>query len=262
MKIGFIGTGNMGGALATAASKKNVDILLANKPESVAKTLAEKIGGVVTDNTSLAKDADYIFVGVKPQNLTELASEIKDTLAARGEGFVIVSMLAGTAIERIEESLGAKYPIIRIMPNVAAMVGESMIMYSTNDAVTDGQVDRFLDVMSEAGLLAEIREDQMSAGAGVAGCGPAFAAMFIEALADGGVACGLTRAQAIQFAAQMAKGTAQYILETGIHPGALKDSVTSPGGTTIQGVRALEKGGFRSALFEAVVATVEKDKSL
>lgn len=263
MKVGFIGTGNMGGALATAAAKaEGVELILANKIFELAEALAEKLNCRVGSNVDVAKEGEIIFLGVKPDNLEEIAEDIKDVLAERDNEFFIVSMLAGKTLEQVEEALGAKYPIIRILPNVPVMVGEGLIMYAPNDAVTDKQLETFLDIMSNAGLCSRQEESLIAAGAGVAGCGPAFAAMFVEALADGGVACGLSRNQAIEYAAQMAKGTAQYILETGIHPDALKDTVTSPGGTTIQGVRTLEKNGFRSALFEAVIATVEKDNNL
>ena len=263
IKTGFIGTGNMGGALASAAAKnEEVELLMANKPAEVAEALAAKIGGKVTDNATVAKESRLFFLGVKPYNLEELAAEIGPVLKERNDEFLIVSMLAGKTIAQVEEALGGKFPIIRILPNVPVMVGEGLIMYRPNDAVTEEQAAMFLDVMKHAGKFSLQEEHLIAAGSGVAGCGPAFAAMFIEALSDGGVACGLTRQQAIEYAAQMARGTATYILEQGIHPGALKDAVTSPGGTTIQGVRTLEKQGFRSALIEAVIATVERDKQL
>lgn len=260
MKIGFIGTGAMGGALATAAAKTpGAEMLLADFYRPSAEKLAEKIGGTVTDNLSIAKGSDVIFFGVKPNNLEDLAAEIKGTLAERKEGFMVVSMLAGKTTAQLAEALGAEYPIIRILPNIPVMVGEGMIMYHPNEAVSDEQLETFKTIMSNAGRLSPQQEPLFPAGAGVQGCGPAFAAMFIEALADGGVACGLSRAQAIEYAAQMTKGTAEHILQTGVHPDQFKDMVCSPGGTTIQGVRTLEKNGFRSSLFEAVIATYEKD---
>ena len=263
IKTGFIGTGNMGGALASAAAKnQEVELLMANKPAEVAAALAEKIGGTVTDNVTVARESRIFFLGVKPYNLEELAEEIGPALQAREDEFLIVSMLAGKTLAQVEEALGGKYPIIRILPNVPVMVGEGLVMYRPNEAVSEEQLAMFLDVMKYAGKFSLQEEHLIAAGSGVAGCGPAFAAMFIEALSDGGVACGLTRQQAIEYAAQMARGTATYILEKGVHPDALKDMVTSPGGTTIQGVRTLEKQGFRSALIEAVIATVERDKQL
>lgn len=263
MKVGFIGTGNMGGALAAAASKgEAVELLLANKPIELAEALTKKLGGEVGNNGDVAQKSEIIFLGVTPNILEALANEIKDILAGRTDQFLVVSMLAGKTLSQLEKALGAKYPIIRILPNVPVTVGEGVIMYTPNDAVTEEQLKAFLALMSNAGFCSKQEESLIAAGAGVAGCGPAFAAMFIEALADGGVACGIPRQQAIEYAAQMVKGTAQYILEKGIHPGVLKDTVTSPGGTTIQGVRTLEKNGFRSALFEAVIATVEKDQQL
>lgn len=263
IKVGFIGTGNMGGALATAASKSSeVSLLLSNKPESVAVSLSEKIGGSVTDNVTVVKEADYIFLGIKPQILTEVIEEIKSPLKDRGKDVVIVSMLAGKYISQIEDLLLSPCPIIRIMPNLACSVGEGMILYTKNPLVDDAKVETFLSFMKEAGRFSMLSEKLFPAATGISGCGPAFAAMFIEALADGGVANGLTRNEAYIYAAQMLKGTSEYILESGIHPGALKDMVCSPGGTTIAGVETLEEYSFRSALISAVTATVDKDKEL
>lgn len=260
IKVGFIGTGNMGGALATAAAKSDqVELYLADFFRPAAEQLSEKIGGKVSDNLEIAGSCDIVFLGVKPDNLQDLSSEIKSTLQSRSDEFMVVSMLAGKTLMQLEEALGISSAIIRILPNVPVMVGEGLIMYHPNDAVTETQLETFFDVMKHAGRFSLQEEVLFPAGAGVAGCGPAFAAMFIEALADGGVACGLSRKQAIEYAAQMAKGTAAYILDKDIHPDVLKDTVTSPGGTTIQGVRTLEQRAFRSALFDAVIATYEKD---
>lgn len=262
-KVGFIGIGNMGGALATSASAaENIEIYVSDFRHSYAEVFADKINGTATDNLKIAELCDVIFFGVKPDGLETLADEIKEKLKARKNKFMIVSMLAGRTLTEIENAIDMECPIVRILPNVPVMVGEGLIQYKPNKVVSDENLELFKKIMEPAGRLSMQEEELIAAGAGVAGCGPAFAAMFIEALADGGVACGLSRTQAIEYAAQMAKGTAVYILEKGIHPDALKDTVTSPGGTTIQGVRTLEKNGFRSALFEAVVATVEADNKL
>ena len=169
--------------------------------------------------------------------------------------------LAGLSIATIRAMAGVDFPVIRINPNTPAAIGKGLVL-CCHDGVTGEQLARFTSAMAGAGLLASIEEKQMDAGSAVAGCGPAFAAMLIEALADGGVACGLPRADAQKFAAQMMLGTAALALETGAHPGALKDAVCSPGGSTIQGVRALEAGGFRSAAMEAVIAAFEKTREL
>ena len=263
-KLGFIGTGNMGGALVVAAAKSNVEkeILLSDIAEEKALSLAEKTGAKVLDNKTVAAEADYIFLGVKPQMLCDLMEEIAPVLAARKDRFVLVSMLAAFTCERVAKASGGEYPIIRIMPNTPVSVGEGMVLYAPNEKVTEEELGFFLSAFQKAGRFSAIPEKLMDAGASVAGCGPAFVDMFVEALADGGVACGLPRAKAAEFAAQMVCGAAKLILESGKHPEQLKDEVCSPGGTTIQGVRALENGGFRSAVMEAVIAAYEKNFDL
>ena len=261
--FGFIGCGNMGGALAAAARKAlpGECILLANRTPGKARALAEKLGATVVDNAEAAARSDYLFLGVKPQMMAGMLAGIRAALAARQAPCVLVTMAAGLTIETIRAMAGVDFPVIRINPNTPAAIGKGLVL-CCHDGVTGEQLARFTSAMAGAGLLASIEEKQMDAGSAVAGCGPAFAAMLIEALADGGVACGLPRADAQKFAAQMMLGTAALALETGAHPGALKDAVCSPGGSTIQGVRALEAGGFRSAAMEAVIATFEKTREL
>jgi len=171
-------------------------------------------------------------------------------------------MAAGLTIARIRELAGGNYPVIRIMPNTPASIGEGMILYACSDDVTKTEEKVFLEAMSGAGRLSSLPESQMDAGSAVSGCGPAFVDLFLEALADGGVACGLPRAQAMEYAAQMVLGSAKLVLESGKHPGELKDAVCSPGGTTIQGVRTLEEAGFRGAVMDAVIAAYERTLEL
>ncbi len=260
--MGFIGTGNMGGALARAAAKGGNQLLLANRHPEKAQALADEIGGEVCDNARVAREAEFIFLGVKPQMMADMLEEIKPWLARRKDRFFLVSMAAATSIARIQELSGGAYSVIRIMPNTPCAIGEGMILYTCGEGVDKDVEKVFLDAMAAAGRFAPLAEKLIDAGSSVAGCGPAFVDLFVEALADGGVACGLPRAQAMEFAAQMVLGSAKLILESGKHPGALKDAVCSPGGTTIQGVRALEKGGFRSAVMEAVLAAYEKNFNL
>lgn len=262
--LGFIGTGNMGGALAKAACKAlpSDRIFLANRTEEKARLLAEELDCRVTDNEAIAENADFIFLGVKPQMMADLLADIAPILAARQSRFLLVTMAAGLTISRIQEMAGGAYPVIRIMPNTPSSIGEGMILYTACDSVTKDEEKAFLDAMDGAGHLAPLPEHLMDAGSAVSGCGPAFVDLFIEALADGGVACGLPRAQALEFAAQMVAGSARLVLESGKHPGQLKDAVCSPGGTTIQGVRALEEGGFRGTVMNAVIAAYEKTLEL
>ena len=263
LTLGFIGTGNMGGALAQAAAKnENNRLLLANRHPEKAQRLREKIGGELTDSRGAAAEADYIFLGVKPQMLEALFAEIRDTLSARSDRFVLVSMAAGTSMEKVQRLAGGDYPVIRIMPNTPVSIGEGMILYACSKELRQEEKNAFLEAMAAAGRFSPLEEKLIDAGSAVSGCGPAFVDLFIEALADGGVACGLPRAQALEFAAQMAAGSARLILESGRHPGELKDAVCSPGGATIQGVRTLEEEGFRAAVINAVIAAYEKNFKL
>ena len=262
--FGFIGTGNMGGALARAAAKamdpKN--IYLSNKPADIAEALAAELGCSAVSVEEATKNCGYIFLGVKPQMMGELLEEIAPVLAARNDEFVLVSMAAGVAMADIRAMAGGDYPVIRIMPNTPVAVGQGVILYDTTENVTQEAVQGFCGGMKCAGLLDQLPEKLIDAGSAVTGCGPAFACLFMEALADGGVACGLPRAKAMEYAAQMLLGTAALALESGKHPGQLKDAVCSPGGSTIAGVRALEQGGFRAAAMNAVEAAYHRTKEL
>ena len=262
--FGFIGTGNMGGALARALAK-NVEgdsILLANRSAEKAAALAAELGCKAVSSEAIAKKADYIFLGVKPQMMADLLAQLSPILKEREDRFILVTMAAGLTIQRIRELAVGDYPVIRIMPNTPASIGEGMILYTAGSDVLDIELQIFLAAMAGAGRLSPLPEHLMDAGSAVSGCGPAFVDLFIEALADGGVACGLPRASALEFAAQMVAGSAKLVLESGKHPGVLKDAVCSPGVTTIQGVRALEAGNFRGTVMEAVIKAYEKNFDL
>ena len=262
MKLGFLGTGNMGGALALAAAASPLadELLLVNRSRGKAERLAAKIGerAKLCTAKETALGSDYLFLGVKPQMMEGLLSEIAPALAERNVPAVLVTMAAGLTIEAIQKMAGGAYPVIRIMPNTPAAIGEGMILYDVSAGMNEQKTEEFLKIMEHAGRFSRLAEGLIDAGSAVSGCGPAFVCMFAEALADGGVACGLPRQQALEFACQMIAGTARLILESGEHPGKLKDAVCSPGGTTIQGVRTLEECGFRGAVTDAVIAAYEK----
>lgn len=258
-EYGFIGTGNMASALCKALVKcvSPNTVLISNRTAEKAEALAKKLGCECGDNKSVAQQCKYIFLGVKPQMLGALADEIKPYLEKREDRFILVSMAAGRSTESISELFGS-YPVIRIMPNVASAVGEGMTLCTKNRLVTDDEYSEFFNAMNKSGKLDDIPEKLMDAASAVSGCGPAFVYEVIEALSDGAVACGVPRDKAYKYAAQTLLGSAKLMLETGKKPAELKDSVCSPGGTTIQGVRKLEEGGLRSALIEAVIASYEK----
>ena len=260
MKIGFIGTGNMGGALARAAAKSGeAELLLANRTPEKARALADAIGAAVCDNTAAAGEADHLFLGVKPQMLSALAEELGGVIEE--SECVLVSMLAGVTLERLEALFPGKR-ILRIMPNTPCAVGSGMLFLCRGSLAAEQDAEAFRQLMACAGRIDEIPEKWMDAASAVAGCGPAFAYMFVQALADGGVECGLPRAKATEYAAQMLLGSAQMVLQTGAHPEKLKDDVCSPGGSTIAGVHALENAAFRAACMDAVTAAYERTKGL
>lgn len=253
--LGFIGTGNMGGALATAAAKAPENrLLLANRHPEKAQALCAKIGGTVTDNQSVLQAADYVFLGVKPGMAPQLLAECASLLAGRQQKPVLVSMMAGVELSQLRESTGGLCPIIRILPNIPVSVGAGVTFYVCSKDVNAQMLDGFLHAMRFSGEFVSLEEGLFDAGSAVAGCGGAYAALFMEGLADGGLACGLPRKQAYLLAEQMVLGAAKWLLETGSLPAELKDATCSPGGTTIRGIRALEQGGFRSAAMEAVIA--------
>ena len=260
-KIGLIGCGNMGSALATAIQPEGHSIYLSNRTAAKAEALAQKIGASVSTNLKIASTCDLIFLGVKPQMMAELLQEISGTLSVRPAPFVLVTMAAGLTMETIQTLSGISCPIIRIMPNTPASIGKGMILYCET-GVSQEECAEFCTLLSGAGRLDALPEALIDAGSAISGCGPAFVYLFLEALADGGVACGLPRAKAQEYAAQTLIGSAELVLQSQQHPGALKDAVCSPAGTTIQGVRTLERSGFRSAAMEAVIAAYEKTRAL
>ena len=262
-EFGFIGTGNMGGALAKAAAKA-VDpkrIILANRTPQKAEELAKKLGCDCGSNEDAAR-ARFIMLGVKPQMMADMLAGIAPVLAARRDRFVLVSMAAGLTMETISAMAGGDYPVIRITPNTPVEIGQGVILMDSNHRVTEDETGDFLRAMNAAGTFDLLEEKLFDAAGAVTGCGPAFAYMFIEALADGGVACGLPRAKALSYAADMLAGAAALAVKSDKHPGALKDAVCSPGGSTIVGVRTLEQRAFRAAVMDAVIAATQRTKEL
>ncbi len=264
VKFGFIGTGNMGAALARAIRKTVPahEVVLSDRTPQKSQTLAAELNCRTADNKTVARDAKYIFLGVKPQMMKAMLDGIAETLAERTDRFVLVTMAAGITINSIDEMLGAKYPVIRIMPNTPVAIGEGVVLYSVSEDVFMDEITEFSNCMRNVGILDRLDENLIDAACAVSGCGPAFVYMFANALADGAVECGLPRAKAARYAAQTLIGSARLILESEKHPEQLKDEVCSPGGTTIAGVHALENAGFRGAVMDAVKAAFDKTKGL
>ncbi len=260
-KIGFIGTGVMGGALAAAVRQRCGDMLLSNLHEEKAAALAEKLGCRHGDNAAVASLCEYIVLAVKPQVMFSVLEEIRPVLQSRADRFVIISIAAGITVKSVKEALGADVPVIRLMPNTPVAVGEGVILCSF-DGCSEEEKAEFYGLFEKAGFCDEIKEELIDAAGSLTGCGPAFAYMVMQALADGAVAVGVDRARAIKYAEMTLKGAAELALKTGEHPEKLKDAVCSPGGSTIEGVEVLEKYSVRSAFAEAVKASCEKNKKL
>ena len=264
MKIGFIGTGHMGGALAKAAAK-TVDpstLYFSNRTSAKTEALAAELGAHASDNLTIAQECDYIFLGVKPQMMEDLLVSLHDTLKGRTTPFALISMATGLTLEALQAMAGMTAPIFRIMPNTACAAGAGLTLYATGPYVTAPQEADFLRILSASGTVETLDEDLMDAASTISGCGGAFVCLFLEALADGGVVCGLPRDKALRYATQMLLGTAVLAQTSGDHPGIMKDAICSPGGTTIAGVRALEEHGFRAAAMNAVISAYERTLEL
>ena len=260
-QLGFIGCGNMGGALVTAAAKTVAGsaIAVCDYDQAKAENFANKYGAKVATGKEIAENAEFVVLGVKPQVMGETLEPLASALCAR-ENLTVITMAAGVSIAAIRGYIGKDVPVIRIMPNTPVAVGTGMILYATAD-VSAKTEQAFLQAFAQAGLFDKIPEDKIDAGSALSGCGPAFVYAFAEALADGGVECGVPRDKAAMYAAQTLLGAAQMLLEFG-HPADLKDAVCSPGGTTIAGIHALEDAGFRGAAMTAVTAAYKRTLEL
>ena len=259
MKYGFIGCGNMGGAIARALSRATTDIMIAD-PSPAAKAFAAELGAVYTDNETLVASCDRVFLAVKPHLMKGMLAPLQPILAEKKP--LIITMAAGLEIASIRSFVGCDLPIIRIMPNTPVAIGKGMIQYCHNALVCDDALTDWLGDMRFCGRLDQLEERLIDAAAALSGAGPAYMYMFIEALADGAVACGIPRAKAMEYAAATMAGAAEMVLASGQHPGALKDAVCSPGGSTICGVRALEQHGFRGAAMDCIIAACERNREL
>ncbi len=264
LKFGFIGSGNMGGALAKAVTRAvgGSNVYVSDKANIKAQLLAQELRCNSCETDEIVKNCDFIFLGVKPQAMSDVLKEIAPALSNRGDRFVLVTMAAGLKMSFFDEVLGTAYPIIRIMPNTPVSVGKGMVVYTHNKNVFMDEIGEFTSALRFAGRLDKIDEKLIDAAAALSGCGPAFIYMFAESLSDAAVEGGLPRNKANEYAAQTLLGAAEMLLASGKHAGELKDAVCSPNGTTIAGVHALEEKGFRGTVMSAVKAALDKTKML
>ena len=260
MKISCIGTGAMGGAIMRAVCKKYdvKDIIVTDKNTEMGKAFAAETGATFVETNKEVLDADYIFLAVKPQFLGDVFAEISGNISPKS---VVISMAAGVKIEKLK-NWAPKARFVRMMPNVCAMIGEAMTAVVADSSVTAEEFKTAQEILSAAGKVEVVPEKLMDCVTAVSGSGPAFVFMFIEALADAAVRCGMPRSQAYTYAAQTVYGSAGMVLETGTNPAVLKDMVCSPAGTTIEGVAALEENGFRNAVIKAVTAACDRSIAL
>ena len=260
--IGIIGLGNMGSVIATIAAKyETYPVLLANRTHEKAVKLAENLNATAVTNTQVFEQANVIFLGVKPNQIQALLEENKNILERR-ESILLISMAAGVTLEQLQSMTDIRHRWIRMMPNTPLQVEEGVISFSLGGNVTTSDKVEFVRLLQSAGLLVELPEAQIDAATALAGCGPAFVYMFIEALAEAGVSMGLAREVALQLATQTVKGSASMVAETNEHPAVLKEKVCSPGGSTIAGVISLEQTGFRSSVIEATRRAKQRTEEL
>jgi pyrroline-5-carboxylate reductase len=264
LQIGFLGAGKMATALARGFLRAEIarpETLRASDPyEPVRRRFESETGATATAfNPEVVAFAQVLVLAIKPDQIVDVLKEIRDSVAER---HLVVSIAAGIPLALIEDGLPSGTRVVRVMPNTPALVGASASAYSLGKYANseDGRIAQRL--FSSVGVVFPVKESLLDAVTGLSGSGPAYAYLIIEALSDGGVAAGLPREVATQLAAQTLLGAAKMVLETGQHPGALKDMVTSPGGTTVEGLHELEKAGVRAALINAVRAAADKARRL
>lgn len=261
--IGFIGLGNMATAMIGGILKKELvlpeEIIGSAKTGETMERCRKAYGIQAADNATVAVRSDILFLAVKPVYLPEVLVQIKDVIR---ENTVLVSIAAGKSLNDIEELLGRRCKVVRCMPNTPALVLEGCTAVTYGELVTAEEREQVERILGAFGTVHEVPERLMDAVVGVSGSSPAYVFLFLEALADAAVCAGLPRKQAYAMAAQSVLGSAKLMLETGKHPGELKDMVCSPGGTTIEAVKVLEEKGMRAAVMDAVEACVEKSRRL
>ena len=261
-KIGFIGCNNMNGAILHGALKSKVIARENVFVYDISPTVIEKVKllgvNVVGCNQELCEASDIIVLGTKPHHVKEAIEQCGEAL----EGKALISVAAGLSVEHLKELTKGKTRVLRTMPNTPAMVGEGVTVFCKETDLLEEEKVEVVEIFEGIGRVEWVEERLMNVVAAISGSGPAFFSMFVEALADGGVKNGLPRELSYQLATQTMMGTGKMLLETGLHPGQMKDMVSSPGGTTIEGIKALEKGGFRNTVMDCVDEATKKAEKL
>lgn len=262
MKIGFIGAGNMASAIIGGMLNSGQfcagEIYVSDINNEACEKMAVMGVNIAKSNAVLVQSVDCVVLAIKPIYADSVVSEVYNVLHNK----FVVSIIGSWTHEMIGRAIPENARFVRVMPNTPLAVGEGMSLIGQTYTCTQEELEYVKSVFSAAGKVCMIDDHAFTAASGISGCGPAFVYQFIEAIADGGVRYGVPRAVAYELAAQTLIGAAKMVLETKMHPGALKDAVCSPGGTTIEGIYALEKGGMRAAVIDAVSATVEKTSCL
>ncbi len=258
--IGFLGAGNMGSALIEGLIKKGLNKKHLFVSDKFHKSEVEKRFGIrVLDNVDCAKRADVILICVKPQDISALLEEVEPVI---DDGKLLISIVAGVKISTIEEKLKGRGRIVRVMPNIAALVGEAISCFCINGKVREKDEEIVCEILSSVGKVEKVEERLLDAVTGLSGSGSAYIFEVIEAMSDGGVKMGLKREMATLLAAQTVKGAAEMVMRLKKHPAQLKDMVTSPAGTTIYGLSVLEERGIRDAFIKAVEKATKRSEEL
>ena len=263
-RVAFLGAGNMGEALIKGLAQAGLvptgSISASDPRADHLAQVAHRYGiRAVADNSALVSEADVIILAVKPQIM---AAVLKQIASVVDDGKLLISIAAGVSTRKLRDHLGKPARLIRVMPNTPALVLEGVTAVARAEGLKAGDLEAAQELFAAVGKVVVLEESAMDAVTGLSGSGPAYVAIAIEALADGGVKMGLDRATAMTLAAQTVLGSARLLLETGVHPGQLKDMVSSPGGTTIAGIAGLEDGGFRRALIQAVERATLRSREL
>ena len=259
MKYGFIGCGNMGGSIAKALSNSTKDILLSDPTEKAAM-LAQQLGCSCADNETVVSTCDCVFLAVKPQVMADVLAPLRPYF----EKFkpLVVSMAAGITVEKIENLIGTSLPVIRIMPNTPVAVNSGMILYCHNSLVDHTTLNTFLQEAAPCGQWDNLDEELIDAAGVVSGCGPAYMYMFMDALAEGAVACGVPKEKALMYATATMIGAAKMVQQDGRTPVELKNAVCSPGGSTLAGVKVFDDNNFDKIVAECVMAAYKRNQEL